>query len=154
MRQSSVVTQSMLPVVNHEQKQYSQISKNNKQVSVKNVMSSVMPLRKFSSLPDHLKLEMPNLSPTMEKGNIVSWHKKVGDTIAPGDILASIETDKATIDFEMQEEGFIAKLMFPEGAKDVALGTPIAIIVDDEDDISAFKDYTADDSSSGSDSKP
>lgn len=67
--------------------------------------------------------------------------------------MASIETDKATIDFEMQEEGYIAKLMFPEGTKDVELGTPIAIIVDDEGDIAAFKDYTAEDSSAG-DSKP
>lgn len=85
---------------------------------------------------------MPNLSPTMEKGNITQWHKKVGDTIAPGDILASIETDKATIDFEMQEEGYIAKLLFNEGSKDVPLGTPIAIIVEEEDDIKAFDNYT------------
>jgi hypothetical protein len=73
MRQGAIsVNQSML--FNQEQKQYSQLSKNN-QVNVKSVMNSVLPMRKFSSLPDHLKLEMPNLSPTMEKGNIVSWHK-------------------------------------------------------------------------------
>ncbi len=57
--------------------------------------------RKFSSLPDHIKLDMPNLSPTMEKGNIGKWNKKVGDPIKPGDVLCSIETDKATVDFEM-----------------------------------------------------
>jgi pyruvate dehydrogenase E2 component (dihydrolipoamide acetyltransferase) len=60
-----------------------------------------MGLRSFSSLPDHIKLEMPNLSPTMEKGNIGEWYVKVGDKVAPGDVLCSIETDKATVDFEM-----------------------------------------------------
>lgn len=60
------------------------------------------PLRFFSSdLPSHIKIEMPNLSPTMEKGNITAWFKKEGDKVAPGDVLASIETDKATVDFEM-----------------------------------------------------
>lgn len=109
--------------------------------------------RSFSSLPAHNKLEMPNLSPTMEKvnyiflksvqGNIAKWLKKEGDSIKPGDILAQIETDKATVDFEMQEEGYIAKLMFPEGAKDVKLGTVVAIIVDNKDDVAKFKDYSA-----------
>ena len=75
-----------------------------------------------TDLPSHMKLEMPNLSPTMEKGNIAKWMKKEGDEIKPGDILAQIETDKATVDFEMQEEGFIAKLLYPEGSKDVKLG--------------------------------
>ena len=69
--------------------------------------------------------------------------KKEGDSIKPGDILAQIETDKATVDFEMQEEGYIAKLLFPEGAKDVKLGTVVAIIVDSMDDVSKFKEYSA-----------
>ncbi len=68
--------------------------------------------------------------------------KKEGDSIKPGDILAQIETDKATVDFEMQEEGYIAKLLFPEGAKDVKLGQVVAIIVDNKEDIAKFKDYT------------
>ena len=89
-----------------------------------------------------MKLEMPNLSPTMEKGNISKWLKKEGDQIKPGDILAQIETDKATVDFEMQEEGYIAKLLFPEGAKDVKLGQVVAIVVDNKDDVSKFKDYS------------
>jgi len=59
---------------------------------------------------------MPNLSPTMEKGNITKWHKQIGDRIEPGDVLASIETDKATVDFEMQEEGFLAQILVPEGS--------------------------------------
>jgi pyruvate dehydrogenase E2 component (dihydrolipoamide acetyltransferase) len=78
----------------------------------------------------------------MEKGNIAKWLKKEGDSIKPGDILAQIETDKATVDFEMQEEGFIAKLLFPEGAKDVKLGTVVAIVVDSKDDVAKFKDYS------------
>ena len=86
---------------------------------------------------------MPNLSPTMEKGNIAKWLKKEGDSIKPGDILAQIETDKATVDFEMQEEGYIAKLMYPEGAKDVKLGQVVAIIVESKDDVAKFKDYSA-----------
>ncbi len=86
---------------------------------------------------------MPNLSPTMEKGNIAKWLKKEGDSIKPGDILAQIETDKATVDFEMQEEGYIAKLLYPEGAKDVKLGQVVAIIVDSKDDVAKFKDYSA-----------
>jgi pyruvate dehydrogenase E2 component (dihydrolipoamide acetyltransferase) len=56
--------------------------------------------------------------------------------------LASIETDKATVDFEMQEEGYIAKLLYPEGAKDVKLGQVVAIVVDSKDDVAKFKDYT------------
>jgi pyruvate dehydrogenase E2 component (dihydrolipoamide acetyltransferase) len=91
-----------------------------------------------------MKLEMPNLSPTMEKGNIAKWLKKEGDSIKPGDILAQIETDKATVDFEMQEEGYIAKLLYPEGAKDVKLGQVVAIIVESKDDVSKFTDYKGD----------
>lgn len=61
--------------------------------------------------------------------------------MAPGDILCGIETDKATVDFEMQEEGFIAKILYPAGAKDIPLGQPLAILVEDEADIAAFKDF-------------
>lgn len=57
--------------------------------------------KRFFSYPAHIALQMPNLSPTMEKGNITKWTKKVGDKVAPGDILAEIETDKATVEFEM-----------------------------------------------------
>lgn len=70
----------------------------------------------------------------------------MGDEIQPGDALASIETDKAVVDFEMQEEGFVAKLLFDEGAKDVPLGQAVAIIVENKDDIAAFANYTGSDS--------
>jgi pyruvate dehydrogenase E2 component (dihydrolipoamide acetyltransferase) len=72
---------------------------------------------------------------------LAKWSKKEGDKVSPGDILASIETDKATVDFEMQEEGYIAKLLFPEGTKDIPLGTTVAILVDNKEDVEKFKDY-------------
>jgi pyruvate dehydrogenase E2 component (dihydrolipoamide acetyltransferase) len=78
----------------------------------------------------------------MEKGNIKTWGKQVGDEVVPGDVLASIETDKAVVDFEMQEEGYIAKLLYPEGAKDVALMETIAILVENKEDIAAFANYS------------
>lgn len=78
----------------------------------------------------------------MEKGNIKSWGKKVGDEVIPGDVLASIETDKAVVDYEMQEEGFIAKLLYVEGSKDIDLGTTVAILVENKEDVAAFANYT------------
>ena len=117
---------------------------------IKTIPSSE-PRRYFSgSLPDHIVLEMPNLSPTMEKGNIKEWIKKVGDRVDPGDVLAAIETDKATVDFEMQEEGYVAKLLFEEGAKDVPLGVAVAILVEDEADVAAFANYDGSASASSS----
>ena len=86
-------------------------------------------------------MEMPNLSPTMEKGNLKEWFKEVGDEIGPGDSLCSIETDKAVVDFEMQEEGFVAKLLFPGGSKDIPLGVGLAIIVENKEDVAAFANY-------------
>ena len=78
----------------------------------------------------------------MEKGNISTWHVKVGDKISPGEALCGIETDKAVVDFEMQEEGYIAKILYGDGAKDIDLGLPLAILVEDEADIAAFADWT------------
>ena len=65
---------------------------------------------------------MPALSPTMTAGNIGTWQKKAGDALAPGDVLVEIETDKATMDFEFQEEGVLIKVLKDSGAKDVAVG--------------------------------
>jgi len=63
--------------------------------------------------------------------------------VKPGDALCGIETDKAVVDFEMQEDGYIAKLLYPEGAKNVKLGEIIAIIVEKQSDVAAFANYTA-----------
>lgn len=65
---------------------------------------------------------MPALSPTMTAGNIGTWQKKPGDAIVPGDVLVEIETDKAQMDFEFQEEGVLAKILKQSGEKDVAVG--------------------------------
>ena len=65
---------------------------------------------------------MPALSPTMTAGNIGTWQKKPGDAISPGDVLVEIETDKAQMDFEFQEEGVLAKILRDSGEKDVAVG--------------------------------
>lgn len=94
-----------------------------------------------SSYPPHLKITLPALSPTMTMGTVQRWEKKVGEKLSEGDLLAEIETDKATIGFEVQEEGYLAKIMVDEGTRDVPLGTPLCIIVEKESDIAAFKDY-------------
>ncbi|XP_051959909.1 dihydrolipoyllysine-residue acetyltransferase component of pyruvate dehydrogenase complex, mitochondrial-like [Xyrauchen texanus] len=94
-----------------------------------------------SSYPPHMKVLLPALSPTMTMGTVQRWEKKVGEKLCEGDLLAEIETDKATIGFEVQEEGYLAKVMIAEGTRDVPLGTPLCIIVEKESDISAFADY-------------
>ncbi|XP_076606546.1 dihydrolipoyllysine-residue acetyltransferase component of pyruvate dehydrogenase complex, mitochondrial [Chaetodon auriga] len=94
-----------------------------------------------SSYPTHMKITLPALSPTMTMGTVQRWEKKVGEKLSEGDLLAEIETDKATIGFEVQEEGYLAKIMVQEGTRDVPLGTPLCIIVEKESDIAAFKDY-------------
>ncbi|XXG62929.1 hypothetical protein AAC387_Pa05g1215 [Persea americana] len=91
--------------------------------------------RCFSSNGPHIVLEMPALSPTMNQGNIAKWRKKEGDKIEVGDVICEIETDKATLEFESMEEGYLAKILAPEGSKDVAVGQPIAITVEDSEDI-------------------
>ena len=83
----------------------------------------------------------------MSQGNIQKWLKKVGDEVIPGDALAAIETDKAVVDFEMQEEGYVAALLYPEGAKDVELGKIVAVLVDNKEDVAAFANYTGESAS-------
>ncbi len=77
-----------------------------------------------------IELKMPALSPTMEKGTLAKWLVKEGDTIKPGDLIAEIETDKATMEFEAIDEGVIVSLVVPEGTDDVAVGTIIALIAE------------------------
>jgi pyruvate dehydrogenase E2 component (dihydrolipoamide acetyltransferase) len=84
-----------------------------------------------------IELKMPALSPTMEEGTLAKWLVKEGDTVASGDILAEIETDKATMEFEAVDEGKIAKILVPEGSDGVKVGTPIAILAGEGEDVSA-----------------
>ena len=72
---------------------------------------------------------MPALSPTMEKGKLAKWLKKEGDTVKSGDVLAEIETDKATMEVEAVDEGTIGKLLIAEGTDEVAVNTPIAVLL-------------------------
>ena len=75
---------------------------------------------------------MPALSPTMEEGTLAKWLVKVGDKISSGDLIAEIETDKATMEIEAIEEGFISKLIVEEGAQGIKINTPIAEFSDIE----------------------
>src|SRR5476651_1126480 len=87
-----------------------------------------------------IEVLMPALSPTMEKGNLAKWLKKEGDSIKSGDIIAEIETDKATMEVEAADEGTLGKILVPEGTADVAVNTPIAVILSDGEDKSAIAD--------------
>jgi pyruvate dehydrogenase E1 component beta subunit len=82
---------------------------------------------------------MPALSPTMEKGNLAKWLKKEGDKVKSGDVIAEIETDKATMEVEAADEGTLGKILVPEGTADVAVNTPIAVILGSGEDSSALK---------------
>ncbi|KAF2723385.1 hypothetical protein K431DRAFT_243490 [Polychaeton citri CBS 116435] len=97
------------------------------------------------SYPPHTVISMPALSPTMTAGNIGTWKKAPGDSLAPGDVLVEIETDKAQMDFEFQEEGVLAKVLKDSGEKDVAVGNPIAVLVEDADSVGAFADFSIED---------
>ena len=95
--------------------------------------------------PDHTLLPMPALSPTMEMGTIAKWELKEGDTFGAGSVICSVETDKATMDFEAQDDGIIAKILKqgPE-AVDIPIGAPIAVLVEDLADVPAFADFVLD----------
>ena len=80
---------------------------------------------------------MPALSPTMEKGNLARWLKKEGDKIKSGDVIAEIETDKATMEYEAVDDGTLAKIVVPEGTQDVAVNSVIAVLANDGEDVKA-----------------
>src|SRR5438105_15196858 len=80
---------------------------------------------------------MPALSPTMEKGNVAKWLKKEGDKVKPGDVIAEIETDKATMEYEAIDEGTLAKIVIPEGTQDVAVNQLIAVLAEEGEDVKA-----------------
>ena len=84
-----------------------------------------------------IELKMPALSPTMEEGTLARWLVKEGDAVKSGDILAEIETDKATMEFEAVDEGTIAQILVAEGTDGVKVGAPIAILAGDDEDASA-----------------
>jgi len=85
-----------------------------------------------------IEVLMPALSPTMEKGNLAKWLKREGDAVKSGDVIAEIETDKATMEVEAVDEGTLGKILVPEGTADVAVNTPIAVLLGDGEDASAI----------------
>src|SRR2546428_9628650 len=84
-----------------------------------------------------INILMPGLSPTMEKGNLAKWLKKEGDKVKSGDVIAEIETDKATMEVEAVDEGTIAKILVPEGTQDVPVNDVIAVLAGDGEDVKA-----------------
>ncbi len=80
---------------------------------------------------------MPALSPTMEEGTLAKWLVKEGDTVSSGDIMAEIETDKATMEFEAVDEGIVGKILIAEGAEGVKVNTPIAVLIEEGEDVDA-----------------
>ncbi|WP_343527920.1 pyruvate dehydrogenase complex dihydrolipoamide acetyltransferase [Sphingomonas sp.] len=86
-----------------------------------------------------IEIKMPALSPTMEEGTLAKWLVKEGDTVKSGDIMAEIETDKATMEFEAVDEGVIAKILVAEGADNVKVGTVIAILAEEGEDASSVQ---------------
>uniref|UniRef100_A0AAY5EYH1 Acetyltransferase component of pyruvate dehydrogenase complex n=1 Tax=Electrophorus electricus TaxID=8005 RepID=A0AAY5EYH1_ELEEL len=127
----------------YERHVYSSILKSRTCVS-QNQTADFSQSKRAYSLPPHQKVELPALSPTMQLGTIARWEKKEGDKINEGDLIAEVETDKATVGFEMLEECYLAKILVPEGTRDVPIGAVICITVDNPDLIPAFKDLTLD----------
>mmetsp|Transcript_8098 Transcript_8098/g.50090 ORF Transcript_8098/g.50090 Transcript_8098/m.50090 type:complete len:455 (-) Transcript_8098:494-1858(-) len=97
------------------------------------------------AFPPHVKLDMPALSPTMASGRIASWLKREGDVVQAGDAMAEIETDKATMPWDAQDDGVLAKILVDEDVKDVPVGTTVAVMVEDVEHVAAFANYGASD---------
>jgi len=107
-----------------------------------------------TSYPEHSVVDLPALSPTMTSGSLVSWETKVGDKIEEGDAIAMIETDKASVALEIQDEGYLAKILVPGGSKDLPLGTPLCVIAENEEDVQKFADFVPGESTAQSASPP
>src|ERR1700748_468012 len=90
-----------------------------------------------------IEILMPALSPTMTEGNVTKWLKKEGDEVHSGDVLAEIETDKATMEFEAVDDGRLGKILVPEGSKGVKVNQPIAVLLGDGEDASTLVDFAS-----------
>src|SRR5262245_62193889 len=86
---------------------------------------------------------VPALSPTLEKGNLTRWLKKEGDKIKSGDVIAEIETDKATMEYEAVDDGTLAQIVVPEGTKDVAVNSVIAVLAGEGEDVKRSEEHTS-----------
>src|SRR6187551_551644 len=85
-----------------------------------------------------IEIRMPALSPTMTEGNLARWLKKEGDEVHAGDVIAEIETDKATMEYEAVDEGRIGKIIVPEGAQGIKVNAPIAVLLEEGEDEAAL----------------
>ena len=90
----------------------------------------------------------------METGTIASWNMEEGDSFGPGDVICSVETDKATVDFEAQDDGVVAKILVQAGGDELEVGVPIMITVEEEEDAGAFKDYVLDEAAAPAAAEP
>src|SRR5215471_15779959 len=88
-----------------------------------------------------IEILMPALSPTMTEGNLAKWLKKEGDAVHSGDVLAEIETDKATMEVEAVDDGTIGRILVPEGAQGVKVNAPIAVLLGEGEDNSALASF-------------
>ena len=87
-----------------------------------------------------IKILMPALSPTMTEGNLAKWHVKEGDVVNPGDVIAEIETDKATMEVEAVDEGIVGRILVPEGSEAVAVNETIGLLLEEDEDNAALDD--------------
>ena len=101
-----------------------------------------------------VKILMPALSPTMEHGNLAKWIKKEGDTVSAGEVIAEIETDKATMEVEAVDEGVLGKIVVPEGAQEVPVNSLIAVLLEEGEDASVIDEFVAKNSVAASPAKP
>src|SRR5438105_11419441 len=90
-----------------------------------------------------IEILMPALSPTMTEGNVTKWLKKEGDEVHSGDVLAEIETDKATMEFEAVDDGRLGKILVPEGAQGIKVNQPIALLLGEGEDTAALENFSA-----------
>ena len=88
-----------------------------------------------------IEILMPALSPTMTEGNLAKWLKKEGDEVHSGDVLAEIETDKATMEVEAVDDGKIGKILVPEGAQGIKVNAPIALLLGEDEDASTLEKF-------------
>src|SRR5713226_8010862 len=90
-----------------------------------------------------IEIRMPALSPTMTEGNLTRWLKKEGDEVHAGDVIAEIETDKATMEYEAADEGRIGKIIVPEGAQGIKVNQPIALLLEEGEDPAVLEKFAA-----------
>src|SRR6266852_4884292 len=90
-----------------------------------------------------IEIRMPALSPTMTEGNLARWLKKEGDEVHSGDVIAEIETDKATMEYEAADEGRLGKIIVPEGAQGIKVNQPIALLLEEGEDPAELEKFAA-----------